>query len=284
MDRQLQEGEPVMYAKRLLIVMIAFICSLAWATQTEAAYLLPPPLEAQAAVLMDANSKEVLFEKNAGQRMYPASTTKIMTFLLAQKLGSPESIVTVSSSAAGCEGSSLEVSRGDRIKLRELLYGLMLVSGNDAAEAVAEHIAGSVPAFARRMNQEAVAIGARSTNFVNPHGLPNPKHYTTAHDLALITASAMKQPDFYKVTGTKTATIAFLNGNTRQIKNTNKLLGNYPGITGGKTGYTQAAGDCLVVTAKRGGVELIAVVLNDDERWEDAKNLFDFGFALKGVR
>ena len=272
-----------MNLKRLItLICITLVYSLVPAI-TQAAYLLPPPLEAQAAVLMDANTKVVLYERNAEKRMYPASTTKIMTFMLAQKLGSPDSIIAVSSSAAACEGSSLETNQGDRIKLGELLYGLMLVSGNDAAEAIAEHIAGSVPAFAKLMNQEALALGAQNTHFVNPHGLPNPKHYTTAHDLALITASALKNPEFYKITGTKSAKITFLNGKIRTIKNTNKLLGNYPGLTGGKTGYTRAAGDCLVATAKRGGVELIAVVLNDDERWEDVKNLLDFGFAMKGV-
>lgn len=245
---------------------------------------MPPPIEAQAAIVMEADTKAILYDKEADRRMYPASTTKIMTFLLAQKLGTPDSVVTVSDTAAGCEGSSLEVSRGDRIKLKELLTGLMLVSGNDAAEAVAEHISGSIPKFVRQMNKEAAAIGARNTQFVNPHGLPDPRHYSTAYDLALITASALKNPEFSKVSGAKNATIKFLNGKTRKLHNTNKLLGTYQGVNGGKTGYTQAAGDCLVATAKRGDVQLIVVVLNDDERWDDAKNLLDFGFSLKGIK
>ena len=250
---------------------------------SEATSFMPPPIEAQAAIVMEANSQTVLFEKEADRQMFPASTTKIMTFLLAQKLGSPDSIVTISDRAADCEGSSLEVSEGDRIKLRDLVYGLMLVSGNDAAEAVAEHIGGSIPKFVRYMNDEAAAIGARHTHFVNPHGLPDPKHYTTAYDLALITDRALANPEFSRVTGTKAATVAFLSGETRNLVNSNKLLGNYRGINGGKTGYTRAAGDCLVATAKRGGIQLIVVILNSDERWDDAKNLLDFTFALKGV-
>lgn len=264
-------------------IVLAFFYLLFMPALSEAAYLMPPPIEAQAAIVMDAETKTVLYEKEPDKRMFPASTTKIMTFMLAQKLGSLDSTVTVSSKAAGCEGSSLELSKGDRIKLRDLLYGLMLVSGNDAAEAVAEHIGGSIPRFVRYMNDEAAGIGARNTRFVNPHGLPDPRHYTTAYDLALITAHALQNPEFSKVSSTKSTTITFINGETRRLDNTNKLLGTYQGVNGGKTGYTEAAGDCLVATAKRGGVQLIVVVLNDDERWADARNLLDFGFAQRGI-
>jgi D-alanyl-D-alanine carboxypeptidase (penicillin-binding protein 5/6) len=261
-------------------IILAFFYLLLLPSLSEAVYLMPPPIEAQAAIVMDAETKTVLYEKEPDKRMFPASTTKIMTFMLAQKLGSLDSTVTVSSKAAGCEGSSLELASGDRIRLRDLLYGLMLVSGNDAAEAVAEHIGGSIPRFVRQMNDEAAAIGARNTHFVNPHGLPDLGHYTTAYDLALITAQALRNPEFSKVSSTKSTTITFVNGKTRRLDNTNKLLGNYQGVNGGKTGYTEAAGDCLVAAANRGGVQLIVVVLNDDERWTDAKNLLDFGFKL----
>ncbi|MDF2500309.1 MAG: dacB 2 [Anaerosporomusa subterranea] len=264
-------------------IVLAFFYLLLLPTLSEAVYLIPPPIEAEAAIIMDAETKTVLYEKEPDKRMFPASTTKIMTFMLAQKLGSLDSTVTVSSKAAGCEGSSLELSKGDQINLRGLLYGLMLVSGNDAAEAVAEHIGGSIPQFVRQMNDEAASIGARNTRFVNPHGLPDPRHYTTAYDLALITAQALRNPEFSKVSSTKSTTITFINGKTRRLDNTNKLLGAYRGINGGKTGYTEAAGDCLVVTAKRGGVQLIVVVLNDDGRWADARSLLDFGFAQRGI-
>lgn len=268
----------------LRTLLLTFCCLLALsAPAAAAAVLMPPPLVAQAAVLLEAGPRTLLYDKEGEKRMYPASTTKIMTFLLAQKKGALDSVVTVSARAAACEGSSLETSTGDHIRLRDLLYGLMMVSGNDAAEAVAEHISGSIPAFVRLMNEEAGAIGASHTHFANPHGLPNSGHYTTAYDLALITDQALRNPEFSKVTTTKDATIRFLDGEPRRLKNTNKLLGVYPGITGGKTGYTEAAGDCLVVSAKRGNVQLIAVILNSDERWDDAKNLLDFGFKLKGV-
>lgn len=264
-------------------IIVALFCLLLLPAAAEAVYLMPPPIGARAAIVIDANTKAVLYEKAPDKRMFPASTTKIMTFILAQKLGSPGSMVTVSANAANCEGSSLELSKGDRLSLRQLLYGLMLVSGNDAAEAVAEHISGSIPAFVRRMNAEAEAIGAHNTHFVNPHGLPDPRHYTTARDLALITAQALRIPEFINISGAKTATIRFANGKMQQISNTNKLLAGYPGMNAGKTGYTEAAGDCLVAAAKRGGVQLIVVVLDDDERWTDAAQLLDFGFAQKGV-
>lgn len=265
--------------KSILLALFYFLLPVV----SEAAYLVPPPIDAQAAIVMDAETKTVLYEKQADKRMFPASTTKIMTFMLAQQLGSPNSLVTVSSKAAGCEGSSLDLVKGDQLALQDLLYGLMLVSGNDAAEAVAEHISGSVPRFVRQMNAEAAAMGARHTRFVNPHGLPDVRHYTTAYDLALITAHALQTPEFSKISGTKSTDIRFNNGRIQRLTNTNKLLGIYPGINGGKTGYTKAAGDCLVATAKRGEVQLIVVVLNDDERWSDAKNLLDFGFAQRGI-
>lgn len=264
-------------------ILLAFFYFLLLPALSEAAYLVPPPIDAQAAIVMDAETKAILYEKQPNKRMFPASTTKIMTFMLAQQLGSPNSIVSVSSKAAGCEGSSLDLAKGDQLSLRDLLYGLMLVSGNDAAEAVAEHISGSIPRFVHQMNEKAAMLGARSTHFVNPHGLPDNRHYTTAYDLALLTAHALQNPEFTQISGTKSIAIRFLDGKTRRLTNTNRLLGTYPGVNGGKTGYTKAAGDCLVATAQREGVRLIVVVLNDDERWSDARNLLDFGFAQKGI-
>lgn len=243
-----------------------------------AASLIPPPIGAQAAIIMEAKTRTVIYEKQADRRMYPASTTKIMTFLLAQKLGNPDDVVEVSQAAAKTDGSSLGLSAGDKISLQDLLYGLMLVSGNDAATATAEHVAGSASAFVGLMNTEAQKIGALNTHFVNPHGLPDARHYSTAYDLALITVEALTVPDFSKITGTIRTQISFINGKTRNLRNTNRLLGQYPGLTGGKTGYTRAAGDCLVAIAERDGVQLIAVVLDDDDRWDDVPKLFDFGF------
>jgi len=244
----------------------------------------PPQVGAEAAVLMVANTKQVLFGKNPSGIMYPASTTKIMTLITALEKGNPNSILTVSPSSAACEGSSLELNAGEKLSLNNAMYGMMLVSGNDSAEAIAEHVAGSIPLFVDMMNATADKIGAKSTHFSNPHGLPDPfNHYTTAYDLALITAYGMNNPNFIKIVSTKEYNVRFINGKQTHVNNTNKLLKTYPGANGGKTGYTEEAGDCLVVTAKRNGVQLIAVILNDDERWTDATKLLDYGFGQVGL-
>ncbi len=243
-----------------------------------------PKVEAEAAVLMVAGTQRILYAINPDAIMYPASTTKIITALTALEKGKAESVVTISGSAAVCDGSSLELKPGDRLRLRDLLYGMMLVSGNDAAEAVAEHIAGSVPAFVALMNAKAQQLGAANTHFSNPHGLPDPaNHYTTAKDLAVITSQALQNPEFRKIVATRDYAVPLLNRPPLQISNTNKLLKSYPGADGVKTGYTEAAGDCLVASARRGSVTLVVVLLNDDERWTDASNLLDYGFAVAGT-
>ena len=245
---------------------------------------LPPAVQAEAAILMVAGTKQVLFEKNSNGIMYPASTTKIMTLITALEKGNPNSVITVSSGAAACDGSSLELRAGDKLSFKNGMYGMMLVSGNDASEAIAENVAGSIPLFVAMMNANAEKIGAQNTHFSNPHGLPDPyNHYTTAYDLALITAYSMQNRDFANIVSTREYDVSFLSGKKTHVKNTNKLLKTYPGANGFKTGYTEAAGDCLVAGAKRGGVQLIAVVLNDDERWNDAAALLDYGFAQMGL-
>jgi D-alanyl-D-alanine carboxypeptidase (penicillin-binding protein 5/6) len=241
----------------------------------------PPKVDAEAAMLMVAGTRRVLYAVNADAIMYPASTTKIMTLLVALEKGDLNSVVTVSPRAARCDGSSLELRPGDRLTLRDLLTGMMLVSGNDAAEAVAEHIAGSVPAFVEMMNARAEKMGLSKTHFSNPHGLPDPvNHYTTATELANITAQGLQNPEFARIVALRTATIPFLNRAAVRVASTNKLFKTYPAATGVKTGYTEAAGDCLVASARRGGIQLIAVLLNDDERWVDAAHLLDYGFAV----
>ena len=234
---------------------------------------------------MVAGTNQVLYEKNASAIMYPASTTKIMTLITALEKGDPASIVTISPRAAAVDGSSLDLRPGDKLTLRSNLTGMMLVSGNDAATAIAEHVAGSVPAFVALMNEKAAKLGAANTHFTNPHGLPDPiNHYTTAYDLALISAYAMQNPDIVKIVSAREADISFLNRKAVHVTNTNKLLKTYPGINGLKTGYTREAGDCLVAGAKRNGVQLIAVVLNDDNRWTDAAALLDYGFQQLSQR
>lgn len=240
---------------------------------------LVPQVEAEAAVLLVADTREVLFEKKPYDMMYPASTTKIMTLITALEKGRSNSIVTVSAKAAACEGSSLDLKAGEKLTLQNGLYGMMLVSGNDSAEAIAESVGGSIPAFVEMMNDKATEIGAKNTHFSNPHGLPDPfNHFTTAYDLALITAYGMEKPEFAKIVSTREYDVKFLNGKQKHVANTNKILKTYPGANGVKTGYTNDAGDCLVAGAKRNGVQLILVILNDDERWADAAKLLDYGF------
>lgn len=241
----------------------------------------PPKVDAEAALLMVAGTRRVLYSVNADAIMYPASTTKIMTLLVALERGDLSSIVTISARAAGCDGSSLGLRAGDRLTLGDLLTGMMLVSGNDAAEAVAEHIAGSVPAFVELMNARAEKMGLTRTHFSNPHGLPEPvNHYTTASELARITAQGLQNPEFARIVATRNYIVPFVNRAAVRVTSTNKLFKTYPAANGVKTGYTEAAGDCLVASARQGGVQLIAVLLNDDERWTDATHLLDYGFAV----
>jgi len=269
------------YIRRVLSIMVCISFVLLNSAFAAAA---PPQVGAEAAILMVAETKQILFEKNSHGIMYPASTTKIMTLITALEKGDPKKIVTISTKAAVCEGSSLELNAGDKLTLRDAETGMMLVSGNDAAEAIAEHVAGSIPAFVDMMNFNAEKIGAKNTHFSNPHGLPDPiNHYTTAYDLALIASYAMGNPEFVKIVSTRDYTVNFINRNSLKVTNTNKLLKSYPGINGIKTGYTNDAGDCLVAGAKRNGVQLIAVVLNDDDRWIDAANLLDYGFQKLGI-
>ncbi len=268
--------------RRQAAIAVFFII-LGWAHAGLAAVL--PPVEAEAAVVMRASDKRVLYGKNLDNVMYPASTTKIMTLITALEQGDPDSVIVVSPTAAVCDGSSLELQAGDRLTLREALYGLMLVSGNDAAEAVAENVAGSVPAFVRLMNDKADAIGTVRTHFSNPHGLPDPvNHFTTAYDLALMTAYGLQNPVFANIVSTREYDVHFVSRRgTTHAKNTNKLLDTYPGANGVKTGFTNAAGECLVAAAKRKDVQLIAVVLNSDKRWEDATRLLNYGFQQLGL-
>ncbi len=263
----------------LLLVLVFFGQAVALAAP------LAPKVEAEAAVLMDAATGRLLYAVNPDAIMYPASTTKIMTALIALEKGKPDAVVTVSRRAASCEESSLGLKAGDRLTLRDLLYGMMIVSGNDAAEAVAEHIAGSVPAFADLMNARADKLGLINTHFANPHGLPDPNnHYSSARDLAVITATALQNPEFAKIVATPEYSVPLLNRPPIRVTTTNRFLKTYPGATGVKTGSTQAAGDCLVAAAKRGGVQLIVVLLNDDNgRWEDAPKLMNYGFAVSGA-
>ncbi|MDR3564979.1 MAG: D-alanyl-D-alanine carboxypeptidase [Negativicutes bacterium] len=263
----------------LLILAVFLLQAVAIAAPQPQIAGAPPQIGAEAAVLMVAKTRRVLFAKNQSGIMYPASTTKMMTLLVALEKGNLDSVVKVSSRSAACEESSLGLKPGDQITLRELLFGMMVVSGNDAAEAVAEHIAGSVPDFVNMMNARATQMGLANTHFSNPHGLPDPiNHYSTAYDLAQIAATGMQNPLFAKIVSIPEYIVHFLNRPPLRVTTTNKFLKMYPGANGIKTGYTEAAGDCLVAGAKRRDVQLIAVFLNDDDRWTDAPKLLDYGF------
>lgn len=233
---------------------------------------------ADAAIAIDAATGKILYEKNIHQRRAPASTTKIMTTILGIELGQLSDKVTASSRAASEGGSSIWLETGEVLTLEEFLYGIMLSSGNDASVAVAEHLAGSVEEFAKMMNRKAIEVGALNTTFQNPNGLPNDKHLTTAFDLAMIMRYAMQNEIFQKITKTQYTTISWPGHEwDRGLRNHNKLLWMYPDTDGGKTGYTRAAGRCLVSSASRNGRRVIVVVLHADQLWQDSIKLLDYG-------
>lgn len=239
-----------------------------------------PKVTARTAILIEAKTGQVLYERDADMRMFPASTTKIMTLILALESGHLDDVVTVSNQASGTEGSTIWLNAGERIPMRDLLYGMMLVSGNDATVAVAEHLAGSVPAFARLMTQKAHEIGAQNTSFVNSSGLPDPMHYTTARDLATIAAYGYRNPLFAPFVSTREVDISGgMNLPPRHLRSENLLLYIYPGANGVKTGYTEAAGRCFVGGAQRNGIQLISVVLDSEFMWNDSIALLNYGFA-----
>ena len=237
-----------------------------------------PVVSAKSAVVIDLETGQVLYNKNMNTRGFPASLTKILTTIIALEEGDINDLVKVSRRAAYQEGSSIYLQEGEKIKLEDLLYGVMLSSGNDASVAVAEHISGSIDEFAVLMNKKAQEMGTLNSNFQNPNGLPDPDHYTTAYDLGVIMRSAMKNKVFRTIARTKNRTISW-SGNDwgRGLRNHNKLLWLYEDITGGKTGFTKAAGRCLAASAERNGREVIAVVLNDPDDWLDVRKLLDFG-------
>lgn len=239
-----------------------------------------PNLNSRAAVVFDRKSKTVLYEKNMNSKRAMASTTKTMTAILTLEKGNLDEIVVVSKKAANTGGSRLGLKAGDKIKLRDLLYGLMLRSGNDAAVQIAIHLGGSVEEFAKMMNDKAKELGLKDTNFVTPHGLDDPKHYTTAYEMALLTDYALCNQEFAKIVNTKQTTIA-INSNPVNIYNTNELLGNLEGVDGVKTGFTNNAGRCLVTSTTRSGWQIITVVFGADTkklRTKDSIALIEYSF------
>lgn len=231
-------------------------------------------VSAQSAVLMEAESGRVLYAKDADTPRLIASTTKLMTALVALESGhSLEEDVTIPAEAAGVEGSSLYLKTGETVKLKTLLYGMLLHSGNDAATAVALTCAGSLKAFAQKMNEKAQQLGMTNSHFTNPTGLDGEEHYSSAYDMALLARACLDVPELKEITATRSTTME-----GRTFVNHNKLLWRYEGCVGMKTGYTQAAGRTLVSAAERDGMTLIAVTLNAPSDWADHAAMLDYGF------
>ena len=239
-----------------------------------------PTINSRRYAIYDRLSERCIYGKDENKQTAMASTTKIMTAIIVVENCKLEDVVTITAKAAGTGGSTLGINKDDKITVNDLLYGLMLRSGNDAAVALAIHTAGSVEEFANMMNQKAKQLNLKNTHFVTPHGLDNEEHYTTAYELAKITDYALKNKTIAKIVATKSTTI-YINEMPRQINNTNELLGNVEGVYGVKTGFTNNAGRCLVTSVKRGDMDLIVVVLGADTRKDRAKDsmkLIEYAF------
>ncbi len=236
-------------------------------------------VSARHAVLIEADSGDIVYDKDAYSIAPMASTTKIMTALLAIESGKLDNTVVISSEAVGIEGSSIYLKEGERLTLYQLVQALLLESANDAATAIAIYVGGSYDNFIEMMNVKARQLGLDNTHFTNPHGLDDKEHYTTAYDLARLALHAMKNPKFEEIASTKKAVIPLSDDGSRVLVNHNKLLKMYEGAIGVKTGFTKRCGRCLVSCAERDGVRLICATLNAPNDWNDHKSLLDFGFS-----
>ena len=239
-----------------------------------------PQINARAAIIYDRSTKQIIWGKNEMEKRAMASTTKIMTAIVVLENANLDDVVTISKKAAGTGGSRLKIRAEDKITVRDLLYGLMLRSGNDAAVALAEHVGESVEGFAGLMNKKAEQIGLKNTHFVTPHGLDDENHYTTAYELAILTDYALENSTFKKIVNTKSTQIR-INENPMNIYNTNELLGVLPGVDGIKTGFTNNAGRCLVTSCTRDENQIITVVLGCDtkkQRTSDSTKLIEYAY------
>lgn len=268
-----------MFSRRRISLLLVFIvCFSVFCSTTANATFVSLEVSARSAVLLDADSGAVLFSKNENERLPMASTTKIMTALVAIENSDISDTVSVDAEAVGVEGSSVYLCEGELLTMENLLYALLLSSANDAAATIAIEIAGSIEEFAKMMNEKAEELGLENTHFENPHGLDSETHYTSALDLAKLTAEALKNETFAKIVSTYKTTIP-MNGGTRVLINHNKLLRTYEGAIGVKTGFTKRSGRCLVSAAERDGLKLIAVTINAPNDWQDHTAMLDCGFA-----
>lgn len=266
----------------ILCFFSAVLLCLFWGPFAARAEGTPPALSAKSAVLLSGDTGAVIFDKDAHERMSMASTTKIMTAMLAleeaEKSGNPA--VEITQEMVAVEGSSMGLQAGDKIGLYDLAVGMLLASGNDAANSTALFLEGSLGGFAQRMNRRAEEIGMEDTHFVTPSGLDDEEHYSTAYDMALLAREALKSSSFSTIVSSKSMQVDFLEPKKRvSYTNHNKLLWLYEGCIGGKTGFTKKSGRCLVSAACREGITLIAVTLNAPDDWNDHTALFDYGFS-----
>jgi len=261
--------------KRIVALVLAF--SLSFFVPEKTAAL---EISAKAAVVVNAATGEVIYSRNPDLRLPMASTTKIMTALLLCEMADPNQVVTTTSEMVTVEGSSMGLLKGDKVSFESLLYGMMLPSGNDAATTTAIALGGSLQEFSLLMNKKAQELSMDNTNFVTPSGLDAPDHYSTAADMARLAVYAMKNPLFREAAGTDSVTVEYGNPPySRRLRGHNKILSLYDGAIGIKTGYTSKAGRCLVSAAERNGVEIIAVTLSDNDRWNSHTKLLDYGFS-----
>lgn len=269
-----------------ILICVTIITSLCFNLfQINAEALSGNAVSAKAAILIDAQTGQVVFSKNEKARLPMASTTKIMTTLLMLESGNLDEEFVVDSDAIKVEGSSMGLTEGDIVTKRALCYGMLLPSGNDAANSTAIKLAGSYEAFADIMNERAREIGMKNTHFVTPSGLDDNKHYSTAYDMALLAREALKNDDFKEICSSKSAKLCF--GNPpydRWLTNSNRLLSRYPGCIGIKTGFTDNAGRCLVSAVQRDGITLICVTLNASDDWNDHAKMYDYGFSSVSKR
>ena len=262
-----------------LLVIVMLLPISVFASENESVEVFAET-SADSFVLMDGFTGSVIASKNADLSLPMASTTKIMTCLVALENGRLSDLIEIPKEAVGVEGSSVYLTQGEKLSLEELLFALMLESANDAAVAIALHISQDISSFAALMNQKARELKMSSTNFVNPHGLPTDGHFSSARDLCKLLAYSIQNDAFRVFSGTKTMTISGPNGTKRYLANHNKLLRLYADCIGGKTGYTKEAGRCLVTAAEKNGRILICATLGDPNDWMDHVSLYQYGFSL----
>ena len=262
------------------VLSLVLCAALAFAVPCSANAREKPQTGAEAFVLYCVESEEIILSKNENKRMKPASTTKLMTTLLTLEQAAQNDRVITFTREMEAEGSSMYLEAGEKLRLSDLAVGMMMCSGNDAANAAAISIAGSVKKFSNLMNARARKLGMELMHFVTPSGLDDPEHYTTARDMALLMAEGLKNKAFADLTSQKSVGVGFIEPSDKSVtySNHNRLLSLYKDCIGGKTGYTTAAGRCLVSAARRGSVMLVCVTLNDKTDWNDHISLFDYGF------